>query len=141
MTSSQSQVDWAADVARLGSQTLENLTEDASPKAKEEALLSAMLSQKVRDQATEIQSLLDKVGKLEEAAAKASRPACTHLDKAVLPGSHNLLFRDGLPSFKEHNELVKQIAQLSKEYRQVKKQLSVSHPPYVKSVLLPTISR
>lgn len=113
---------FASEVARLGTHALAHLADDAAPAAKEEAMLSAMLAEKVRQQAGEIQALLDKVGRLEEEAEKAARPACTSLDKKPVPGvvgSDTLLFRDGLPSFKEHNEVVKQLAQLSKEYRQV----------------------
>jgi len=121
--------DFAAEVARLGRDTLEKLARDSSPAAKEEALLSAMLSEKIRRQAKEIQTLLDTVEKLKEAAMSSdARPAaiCAQFDQSPLTGlsgSDSVLVRCGPPSFKEHNQLVKQLSQLSKEYRMVNKKL------------------
>jgi len=114
---------FASEVERLGRHAIAQLAEDASPAAKQDALLSAMLSDKVRKQAGEIQALLVKLGRLEEEAQNGTRPACTSVDKRPLAGGDTLLFRDGPPTFKEHNEVVKQLAQLSKEYRQVNKKL------------------
>ena len=91
--------------------------------------LSAMLSSKVREQAKEIQTLLQKVEDLEERLDKRhdkSLSICMQSTKSPLydvDGVDSILGREGPPSFKEHHILIKQLANLSKEYRQVNKKL------------------
>jgi hypothetical protein len=99
----------------------------ASPSGTEESTLSALLSAKVREQAKEIQELLDKVEALEAAAnTPNSRPPCLQVQKPVYIegiGTDNVLTRDGVPSFKDHNQILKQLFSLTREYNQVNKKL------------------
>ena len=96
-----------------------------TPSEREESL-SALLSDKVRSQAREIQHLLLKINQLED-----SHPSCAQVDKSPLVGrppvGDQLLVRDGPPSFNQHNQLVKQLATLSKEYRLLNKKLEDAH--------------
>ena len=102
---------------------------DLGLELKDTTSLSAMLSSKVREQAKEIQMLLQKVEDLEERLDKRddqSLSICMQSTKSPLydvDGVDSILGREGPPSFKEHHILIKQLANLSKEYRQVNKKL------------------
>lgn len=104
-----------------------DVAEVVAPGEREEERLSALLSEKVRSQAREIENLLSRINTLEESQSHAN---CTHVDKTALVGrtyGDQLLVRDGPPSFNQHNQLVKQLATLSKEHRLLNKKLEEAH--------------